>query len=448
MALSPWQLCFHADLKCSVSACTNKRIIGNSVSSQYCRHHVCAVCLKSGAHFKRGHGEDRICHHHGCAHHDCKEPRSKKGSAYCVKHACHVKDCDRPRHAPGRCCKRHTCRGRGCVNCVDSPSSSSSSADDDDDDDDDGDDDNHGDARKKNKSRYCHGHQVCRARACTALVFLDASNRAARFCYRHFCSSPSSPCDRQRVPGDAALACRDHSCALYPACVKPRAGGGGGGDGGLFCEDHECEDGGCRRQRYGAAAGGAATTWCADHMCMAALARREECGNRREGTATNPVYCAEHEPCKESGCVGFRAARGRNARWEVCEEHLKTKCVFPTCTLDATDGAAACQYHVCRVPGCLITLSSSSSSAAATTSTSLYCDGHRCIELGCPNRRVGTTAAAAATATATATASSGGDVVDGAYCLEHPIKTQADESKFGWSAQLVSPLVDIVSMVP
>ncbi|KAI8959543.1 hypothetical protein F5Y11DRAFT_332680 [Daldinia sp. FL1419] len=63
MALSPWQLCFHTDLKCRVRTCSNRRIMGGSSSSLYCRHHACTVCLKFKTCFKRGHGEDKICHH-------------------------------------------------------------------------------------------------------------------------------------------------------------------------------------------------------------------------------------------------------------------------------------------------------------------------------------------------------------------------------------------------
>ncbi|KAI2632178.1 hypothetical protein GGR54DRAFT_21999 [Hypoxylon sp. NC1633] len=55
-------------------------------------------------------------------------------------------------------------------------------------------------------------------------------------------------------------------------------------------------------------------------MCMAALARRETCANRREGSASNPVYCADHELCDERGCNEFRAFRGRGVRLDKCEE--------------------------------------------------------------------------------------------------------------------------------
>ncbi|OTA55204.1 hypothetical protein K449DRAFT_388213 [Hypoxylon sp. EC38] len=114
--------------------------------------------------------------------------------------------------------------------------------------------------------------------------------------------------------------CRDHTCALYPSCTHPRADP----IRGLFCEDHECADPGCRKQKYdsGGVTGLSSRTgiWCADHMCMAALTRREDCVNRRAGTATNPVYCADHELCEEAECNNFRAVRGRNRIQTRCEE--------------------------------------------------------------------------------------------------------------------------------
>ncbi|KAI1411249.1 hypothetical protein F5Y13DRAFT_201457 [Hypoxylon sp. FL1857] len=392
MSLSPWQLCFHADLKCRVRHCNNKRIISNTTSSPYCRHHCCTVCLKVKTCFKRGHGNERICHHHGCAHENCREPRSKKhpNSPYCARHACGVKDCDRPRDGPGLCCKKHTCQNRNCVNCVNGDSSSSSSSS--------------SSSRSSGSHRYCHGHQVCEVDECERFVFLDTSNRAAKYCFHHYCA-PSQGCGGQRVEGEGALGCRDHTCALYPSCTKARVDP----VGGLFCEDHECADTNCRKQKYdsGGATGTEAKTgiWCADHMCMAALTRREDCVNRRQGTATNPVYCADHELCEEAECNNFRAVRGRNKMQTRCEEHLLTKCAFPTCPLDAANGAASCRYHTCRTGGCLATLSTNPSA-----STSLFCDAHRCSEPGCPNPR------SATTTTPTATAPSS---LPGAYCVEH-----------------------------
>lgn len=114
--------------------------------------------------------------------------------------------------------------------------------------------------------------------------------------------------------------CRDHTCALYPSCTHPRADP----IRGLFCEDHECADTGCRKQKYdsGGVTGLPSRTgvWCADHMCMAALTRREDCVNRRAGTGTNPLYCADHELCEEAECNNFRAVRGRNRIQARCEE--------------------------------------------------------------------------------------------------------------------------------
>ncbi|KAI1799237.1 hypothetical protein F4811DRAFT_568427 [Daldinia bambusicola] len=299
MALSPWQLCFHADLKCRVRACGNKRIVTSNsaaASSPYCRHHVCTVCLKFKTRLKRGHGEEKICHHHGCALAECKEPRCpKKSSPYCDKHACSVKDCDQPRQSPGLCCRKHTCHGRGCINCIhDSsssspPSSSSSSA-------------------GRDPPYYCHGHQVCQADGgCESLVFHDISHRPARYCFRHFCAA-SATCEGQRVEGDGAQACRDHSCALHPTCTKPRV------DPlrSLFCEDHACADPTCRKQTYdgGSGSAGGAGRWCADHMCLLALLRQADCANRREGTAANPLYCADHGPCAQRRCPRGGAGAG------------------------------------------------------------------------------------------------------------------------------------------
>ncbi|OTB12039.1 hypothetical protein K445DRAFT_26075 [Daldinia sp. EC12] len=298
MALSPWQLCFHADLKCRVRTCSNKRITGNATSSQYCRHHACTVCLKFKTRFKRGHGEEKICHHHGCALTECKEPRCpKKSSPYCSKHACSVKDCDQPRQSPGLCCRQHTCHGRGCINCIhnDSPSSSAN----------------------QDPPYYCHGHQVCQADACESLVFHDISHRPARYCFRHFCAA-SATCEGQRVEGDGAQACREHSCALHPTCHKPRV------DllRSLFCEDHACADPSCRKQTYdnGNSSNGGGN-WCADHMCLAALLRQVDCENRREGTATNPLYCVDHGPnahrCR-GAAVGGGGCRGAAGGGMMC----------------------------------------------------------------------------------------------------------------------------------
>ncbi|KAI1136826.1 hypothetical protein F5Y05DRAFT_420085 [Hypoxylon sp. FL0543] len=367
MSLSPWQLCFHADLKCRVTYCNNKRLISNTVSSPYCRHHCCTVCLKYKTCFKRGHGSERICHHRkllsslypqppirreeggiqrekiaaantssraegagarergsirssgtapnvglslsplalplhdGCGYESCREPRSRKhpNSPYCARHACSVKDCDKPRDGPGLCCRKHTCQNRNCLNCVHGDCASSH--------------------RPSGSRRYCHGHQVCEVDECEQLVFIDGSNRAAKYCFRHYCA-PSPGCAGQRVEGEGAQGCRDHTCALYPTCTNPRVDP----VRGLFCEDHECTDVGCRKQKYdsGGVTGAAARTgiWCADHMCMAALTRREDCINRREGSATNPLYCADHELCEEVECTNFRAVRGRNRLQTRCEE--------------------------------------------------------------------------------------------------------------------------------
>ncbi|KAI2773697.1 hypothetical protein F4815DRAFT_401627 [Daldinia loculata] len=273
MALSPWQLCFHADLKCRVRACSNRRVMGNTASSLYCRHHACTVCLKFKTCLKRGHGEEKICHHHGCALTECKEPRCpKKSSPYCNKHACSIKDCDQPRQSPGLCCRQHTCHGRGCVNCINNDSSSSPPP-------------------GQGPPYYCHGHQVCQADGCESLVFHDISHRPAKYCFRHFCAA-SATCEGQRVEGDGAQACRDHSCALHPTCSKPRVDI----TRGLFCEGHECADPACRKQTYDGGGGVAGSQWCADHMCMAALLRQADCANRREGTAVNPLYCSDHRP--------------------------------------------------------------------------------------------------------------------------------------------------------
>ncbi|KAI1106475.1 hypothetical protein F4804DRAFT_330268 [Jackrogersella minutella] len=400
MALSPWQLCFHSDLKCRVRTCNNRRIVNTTVLSPYCKHHVCAVCLKQKTCFKRGHGEERICRHHACIHPTCHASRSKKhpGSPFCAKHACNIKGCDQPRHGPGLCCRKHTCRdclsphGHAsppfpCCPLLRSPSPSSSHAE-----------------------HSCHGHHLCQAHGCESPVFLDPSNRARRFCFRHYCAA-SPGCEGQRADGEegAASACRDHTCALYPACAKPRADAAHG----LFCKSHECADEGCRKQRYDSgrtrrgagAVRGPKGVWCADHMCMAALARQEDCLNRREGTPANPVYCADHELCEEAGCGAFCAVRGRNVKLTRCEEHLKSKCAFPTCTLDAEGGAAACRYHVCRAGGCLATLLPPPV-PAASVATSLFCDTHRCSEPGCPSPRLATTASSPAAE---------GD----AYCVEH-----------------------------
>ncbi|KAI4870535.1 hypothetical protein F4820DRAFT_442824 [Hypoxylon rubiginosum] len=442
MSLSPWQLCFQADLKCRVKACSNRRIVGGAGDSPYCRYHVCTVCFKfrTCSSSKRGHGEEKICHHHGCIHHDCKEPRSssKKGSSpYCSKHGCNVKGCDQPRHGHGRCCKRHTCRGRGCVNCTvyhhhdDGP-----------DDDDGGDDGGSSDNSNSNPSSsssspptYCRGHQVCDVRGCESFVLLDeACHRAARFCHRHFCAA-SPRCAQARVDGAGASvngggACRDHSCGLYPACAKPRADIARS----LFCKEHECREGGCVKQRYESGGGdgmtmtggggGGGGPWCADHMCMAALARREDCEARREGSARNPVFCADHEPCEETGCGEFRAVRGRGARLARCEEHLAAKpakCAVPHCALDAEGGGAvACRLHVCHVVGCL---------ATASALSTLFCDAHRCAEAGCANSHV-----AAAAMTSPAQPPAGGGMAAGFgsggggggmyYCVEHSFRLQ------------------------
>ncbi|KAI0837451.1 hypothetical protein F5Y06DRAFT_89746 [Hypoxylon sp. FL0890] len=321
----------------------------------------------------------------GCIYDNCRDPRSKKhpNSPYCAKHACSVKDCNKPRDGPGLCCKKHTCHNRNCINCVKGESSSHHSS---------------------GPRRYCHGHQVCEVEECEQFVFLDASNRAAKYCFRHYCA-PSPGCGGQRVEGEGALGCRDHTCALYPSCTNPRADP----IRGLFCEDHECTEAGCRKQKYdsGGVTGVGARTgiWCADHMCMAALTRREDCVNRREGTATNPLYCADHELCEEVECNNFRAVRGRNVMQTRCEEHLLSKCAFPTCPLDAENGAASCRYHTCRAGGCLATLSTNPSA-----STSLFCDAHRCSEPGCPNPRSTTTTASPPLA---------GREPSGAYCIEH-----------------------------
>ncbi|KAI1471769.1 uncharacterized protein F4812DRAFT_467727 [Daldinia caldariorum] len=307
MALSPWQLCFHADLKCRVRACSNKRIVtGNNaatVSSPYCRQHACTVCLKFKTRFKRGHGEEKICHHHGCALAECKESRCpKKSSPYCSKHACSVKDCEQPRQSPGLCCRQHTCHGRGCINCIHPSSSPPSPL-----------------STGRDPPYYCHGHQICQADGgCESLVFHDVSHRPAKYCFRHFCAA-SAACEGQRVEGDGAQACREHSCALHPTCAKPRVDP----VRSLFCEDHACADPGCRKQTYEGGTGGGTGSreggkWCADHMCLLALLRQADCENRREGTAANPLYCADHGPCARRcpragvgvGSVGAGAGAG------------------------------------------------------------------------------------------------------------------------------------------
>ncbi|KAI1090091.1 hypothetical protein F5B19DRAFT_504169 [Rostrohypoxylon terebratum] len=442
MALSPWQLCFHTDLKCRVRCCNNKRIANNTVFSPYCRHHVCTVCLKEKTGVKRGHGEERICRLHSCAHPTCHAPRSKKhtNTTYCLKHACNVRTCDQPRHGPGPCCITHTCRGLGCVNCVHpSPPSPADPL-----------------PEPNAAHYYCPGHRPCQAPGCADLAFRDPSHRAGTYCFRHYCAAAPG-CEGQRVDasvqgeraagtgGTAASACREHTCALYPACAKPRVDA----ERGLFCKSHECAEGGCRKQRYDSGSTGYAIgvglgsgvrrglggggegkpgkgIWCADHMCMAALTRQEDCPNRREGTPTNPLYCADHELCEEIGCSAFRAIRGRGLRLTRCEEHLKSKCAFPSCPLDAEGNAAACRYHVCRADGCLAMLPPTI--APASPRTSLFCDVHRCVELECVNPRLTTTtattalpptsplAAAAAAAAAMATPSGDGGNM---YCAEH-----------------------------
>ncbi|KAI0901316.1 hypothetical protein F4806DRAFT_492206 [Annulohypoxylon nitens] len=437
MALSPWQLCFHTDLKCRVRSCNNKRIINNAVFSPYCRHHVCTVCLKQKTGIKRGHGEERICRHHSCTHPTCHSPRSKKhiNTTYCLKHACNIRTCDQPRHGPGLCCLIHTCRGRGCVNCVHPPSPPDPFLE-----------------PAPTEAHYCPGHRPCQAPGCSNLAFQDPSHRVGAFCFRHYCAAAAG-CEGQRVDPEVeggragvsghASACREHTCALYPVCAKPRVDA----ERGLFCKSHECADAGCRKQRYdsgstgyssatigvglgsgvrrgpGGGGGGAEGKpgkgiWCADHMCMAALTRQEDCPNRREGTPTNPLYCADHELCEEVGCVAFCAIRGRGMRLERCEEHLKSKCAFPSCPLDAEGNAAACRYHVCRADGCLTMLPPTITPASPRTS--LFCDVHRCVESECVNPRLTTTSALPpppplAAAAMTTPPGDGGNM----YCAEH-----------------------------
>ncbi|KAI0884964.1 uncharacterized protein GGS22DRAFT_188242 [Annulohypoxylon maeteangense] len=435
MALSPWQLCFHTDSKCRVRTCNNKRIITSTVFAPYCGYHICSVCLKQKTFFKRGHGEERICHRHSCTHPTCHAPRSKKhpDSPYCTKHACNARSCDQPRQSPAQYCVHHTCRARGCVNGVHPPTPSSHLPD-------------VGEAEtdELRKQHYCPGHQPCQARGCHSLAFQDVSHRAGKYCFRHHCGAVAG-CAGQRVDvgggGEGtASACRDHTCALYPACSKPRVDV----EGGLFCKSHECAEGGCRKQRYdsgrtgvvgvgvgagvrrglGGGGGGGGKmgkgVWCADHMCMAALTRQEDCPNRREGTPANPVYCADHELCEEVGCMAFCAVRGRGVRSARCEEHLKSKCAFPSCTLDAEGNAAACRYHVCRANGCITMLAQTITPTSARTS--LFCDVHRCVESECVNPRLTTTTTtttinttAAIPAAATLPPCSGGNV----YCAEH-----------------------------
>ncbi|KAI2467258.1 hypothetical protein F4781DRAFT_433517 [Annulohypoxylon bovei var. microspora] len=415
MALSPWQLCFHTDLKCRVSACNSKRVISNTVFSPYCRHHVCTICLKQKTFFKRGHGEERICRHHSCTHPSCHAPRSKKhpNAPFCSKHACAVRSCDQPRQAPGHCCRRHTCRGRGCVNCVHPPSPPP-------------DDPPEVIGSEEPTHRYyCPGHQPCQAPGCPHLAFADPAHRARRYCFRHHCAAAAG-CEGQRVDAPAtttdagakgaAQACRDHTCALYPSCARPRADA----SRGLFCKSHECAEAACQKQRYetGLARPGGGKrdkgVWCADHMCLAALARQEECGARREGTPANPLYCADHELCGEPGCAAFCAVRGRGVRLETCEEHLKSKCAFPACPLDAEGGVAACRYHVCRADGCLAQLAPTIAPDSARTS--LFCDAHRCVEPECGNAR---SATASASTAGTALPPHGVGDGGGAYCAEH-----------------------------
>ncbi|KAI0181607.1 hypothetical protein GGR52DRAFT_567826 [Hypoxylon sp. FL1284] len=365
MALSPWQLCFQADLKCRARACSNRRITSGAGGSPYCRYHVCTVCLKLRTCFKRGHGEEKICHHpDGCIHGDCKEPRDRKNgssSPYCSKHGCTVAGCDQPRHGSGRCCRRHTCRGKGCVNCIVprdnggrlSPSSSSSSS-------------------SSSPHHYCPGHRVCDAPGCASFALLDAAcHRAARFCHRHYCGAAAA-CAEQRVDGPDADACREHTCALYPACGLPRAAAAAHG---LFCAEHECSEPGCVRQRYESGGGGGGGDgggpWCADHMCMAALTRQEDCDARREGSAANPLHCADHEPCEVSGCGQFRAVRGRGSRLSRCEDHLvgKAKCAVPHCALGVEGGITAFASSMLLPP------------------PPAFCDAHRCAEVGCASPR-------------------------------------------------------------
>ncbi|KAL7624151.1 hypothetical protein AAE478_005708 [Parahypoxylon ruwenzoriense] len=424
MALSPWQLCFHTDLKCRARGCNNRRVVIADVASlPFCRQHACSAVFRGKSCLRRGHGEQRLCSHHSSIHNNPKKCTCSPPPPHCPKYTCGIKDCDHPRRGPGSCCPKHTCQAEGCVNCVDGHNAKTSSKG----------------KQPEGRCHHCRGHHhhpVCQADGCESLVFLDVANRAGKYCYRHFCPVPVPPsnpltttptpesntdgggCSGQRVDGAGASACRDHTCALYPLCVKPRADAARG----LFCADHECKDRACRRQRYdggsacplgdarGAPAiilpGAGRGPWCVDHMCVAALSRREDCGSRREGTPQNPLFCADHEPCGEAGCDAFRAFKGRE-RQDRCEEHLKSKCAFPSCPLDATADARgnalpACRYHACRHVGCMAVLSSESPS-------SLYCDAHRCRESACPNPR----AAAAAAAEAEA-----GEITAG-FCVEH-----------------------------
>ncbi|KAI1457867.1 hypothetical protein F4805DRAFT_158003 [Annulohypoxylon moriforme] len=402
MEMFPWKLpCYQGDQKCHVQNCNNKRIITNAVVSPYCKHHICVVCFQQKTCFKRGHGEERLCRKHSCTHPNCHAPRSKKhsDSTYCAKHACSVRNCDQPRHGPGLNCRNHTCRSRGCINCVHPPSPSphlSSPPE-------------VGESMELSRHYYCPGHQPCQAPGCTNFAFQDPSHRAGRYCFRHHCAAAPG-CEGQRVDaGGDAVACRDHTCALYPSCTEPRVDA----ERGLFCENHECAEDRCRKQRYdsgtigyagatvGVGLGSGVRTgtggvvkagkgiWCADHMCMAALTRQEDCPNRREGTPTNPMYCADHELCEEVGCSAFCAVRDRGKRLARCEEHLKSKCAFPSCTLDAEGNTAACRYHVCRANGCLTMLAATIT--ATSLRTSLFCDAHRCVESECTNQRLSTT---------------------------------------------------------
>ncbi|OTB01032.1 hypothetical protein M426DRAFT_14887 [Hypoxylon sp. CI-4A] len=299
MSLSPWQLCFHADLKCRVKACNNKRFIGDSASSPYCRHHACTVCFRFKMCARRGHGEDGLCNHHGCIQTHCKEPRSKRhaNSPYCPRHACTIKDCDQPRHnnhhGGGLCCKKHTCQNANCSNCIDPSSSSCTSSS------------TSTSTSTSSTNQFCPTHQTCQAPTCTAPLFRDPSHLAAKFCYRHHCAA-APECANQRVEGasssssstTSATACRNHTCALYPTCAAAAARRDAASSRhGLFCADHECADDGCRRQTY------ADAKWCAEHMCMAALTRREDCGSRREGSPGNPLFCADHLVCEVAGSI-------------------------------------------------------------------------------------------------------------------------------------------------
>ncbi|KAI1389013.1 uncharacterized protein F4822DRAFT_266132 [Hypoxylon trugodes] len=132
--------------------------------------------------------------------------------------------------------------------------------------------------------------------------------------------------------------------------------------------------------------------------------------------------------------------KGRGERSRRCEEHLTTKCTFPTCTLLTLPSATACQYHVCRAIGCLVTLSpalfsstptipspnfplqfptTATNPAVALAPSSPFCDAHRCIEPGCNNPSLNAITTTTIPTTSTTTAGVAGLGGGGMYCIEH-----------------------------